>query len=343
MAKTPVTLLCGFLGSGKTTLLAHVLAQDALSNAVVIINEFGAVSIDHLVVADLAENILELRNGCLCCTIRGDLAMTLRDLYHRRLLGEIKAFDHVVIETTGLADPIPLAHTLMANPPIMSAYRLDTIVCVVDAVCGADTLSAHPTAANQVALADIIVCAKTDIATTEQIRRTAAAVDAINPGAERLDVVAGAVDARRVFGRGLFDPSHRSDSAGSWLHGHHHDHDAPDHAAHDHDHGSGYTTHAIVHAGSLSLAGTSVFLNHAVNGQREQILRIKGIAGFRERDGAPALLHAVQDKFYPIVWLDRWPSDDHTSRIVFIGRDLDTAALDAKFAALCVEAPAKTG
>lgn len=338
MGKTPVTLLCGFLGSGKTTLLAHVLEQDALSNAVVIINEFGAVSIDHLVVADLAENILELRNGCLCCTIRGDLAMTLRDLYHRRQLDEIKAFDHVVIETTGLADPIPLAHTLMANPPIMTAYRLDTIVCVVDAVCGAATLAAHPTAANQVALADIIVFAKTDIASAEEILRTRAAVAAINPGAERLDVVAGAVAARSLFGRGLFDPTSHPESVRSWLQGHgEHDHDDDDRGHdHDHDHGSAYTTHAIVHAGTLSLAGTSVFLNHAVNEQREQILRIKGIAGFREKGGAPAMLHAVQDKFYPIVWLDRWPSDDHTSRIVFIGRELDTDALDAKFKALCV-------
>lgn len=332
MGKTPVTLLCGFLGSGKTTLLSHVLDQDALSNAVVIINEFGEVSIDHLIVADLAENILELRNGCLCCTIRGDLAMTLRDLYHRRQLEEIKAFDHVVIETTGLADPIPLAHTLMANPPIMTAYRLDTIVCVVDAVCGAETLAEHETAANQVALADLIVFAKTDIATADQTRRTRAAVDAINPGAERLDVIAGAVDARKIFGRDLFDPANRSASIGTWLRVHEdHDHSVP-----GHDHGTDYTTHAIVQSGPLSLAGTSVFLNHAVNEQREQILRIKGIAGFREKGGAPALLHAVQDKFYPVVWLDHWPSDDHTSRIVFIGRDLDTDALDKKFAALCV-------
>lgn len=337
MGKTPVTLLCGFLGSGKTTLLARMLEHDALSNAVVIINEFGAVSIDHLVVADLAENILELRNGCLCCTIRGDLAMTLRDLYHKRQLEDISSFDHVVIETTGLADPIPLAHTLMANPPIMAAYRLDTIVCVVDAVCGAATLAEHPTAANQVALADIIVFAKTDIASADEIARTRAAVAAINPGAERLDVVAGAVAAQRLFGRGLFDPASRPESVGSWLRSH----GGHEHNEHQHDHGSGYTTHVIMHADCLSLAGTSVFLNHAVNEQREQILRIKGIAGFREKDGAPAMLHAVQDKFYPIAWLDRWPSEDHSSRIVFIGRELDTDALDAKFNALCVQAPAQ--
>lgn len=330
MRQTPVTLLCGFLGSGKTTLLAKALEQDALANAVVIINEFGAVSIDHLVVADLAENILELRNGCLCCTIRGDLAMTLRDLYHKRQLGEIGAFDHVVIETTGLADPLPLAHTLMANPPIMAAYRLDTIVCVVDAVCGGATLAAHPTAANQLALADLIVLSKTDIASVEAIASTRAAVAAINPAAERLDVVAGAVAAERLFGPDLFDPSNRMQAVGSWLH------TRDPHDDEEHEHGSAYTTHVIVHPENLSLAGTSVFLNHVVNEQREQILRIKGIAGFREKAGAPALLHAVQDKFYPIVWLERWPDGDHASRLVFIGRELDTGAIDVEFKALCV-------
>jgi len=328
MPTTPVTLLCGFLGSGKTTLLARALEQPALENSVVIINEFGEISIDHLIVADLAENILELRNGCLCCTIRGDLVMTLRDLFQKRQLGDIKNFDHVIIETTGIADPIPLAHTLMANPPIMTAYHLDTVVCVVDAVCGADTIVEHETAANQVAIADLVVIAKTDIATAAQTAATTACVTAINPGAEFREVVAGNVDVDSIFGRGLFDPGNHSESIEAWLTANEHHH--------DHDHGAGYSTHSIVHEGTLSLAGTSVFLNHAVNEQREQILRIKGLAGFRERDGAPAVLHAVQDKFYPIAWLDHWPGADHTSRLVFIGRDMDTTALDNKFRSLCV-------
>ena len=325
MAVTPVTLLCGFLGSGKTTLLARALDQDALSNAVVIVNEFGEISIDHLIVADLAENILELRNGCLCCSIRGDLTMTLRDLHRRRQLGEIMDFNHVVVETTGVADPVPLIHTLMANPPIMQAYSLDTVVCVVDAVNGAKNFAEHATAGSQAALADLIVLSKTDIATVEQLRRSEAAIDQVNPSAQLLRATNGHVAAAQVFCRGLFDPGKRHEVIEKWM-------SVPS----AHQHGSIYATHSITHEGTLSLAGTSVFLNHAVNEAREQILRIKGLAGFREKGGAPAVLHAVQDKFYPVTWLNDWPSDDHTSRLVFIGRDLDVDWLNAKFDSLCL-------
>jgi G3E family GTPase len=322
---TPVTLLCGFLGSGKTTLLASALAQPALSNAVVIINEFGEISIDHLVVADLTENILELRNGCLCCTIRGDLAMTLRDLHRRRQLGEINAFDQVLVETSGLADPIPLAHTLMANPPVMTAYRLDAILCVVDAVNGAQTSIDHESAGNQIALADIVILSKTDIATKMQTEATINAIKAINRSAQISTVVAGNIDALELFGQRLFDPERRGEAIEQWM---------SIHSGHSHE--TAYRTHSIVIEGTLSLAGTSVFLNHVVNQHREQILRIKGIAGFREKGGAPALVHAVQDKFYPVTWLDKWPSDDHSSRLIFIGRDLDTQWLNAKFESLCI-------
>lgn len=325
MAATPVTLLSGFLGSGKTTLLSHALDQNALSNSLVIVNEFGEVAIDHLIVADLAENILELRNGCLCCTIRGDLVMTLRDLYHRRQLGEVNAFDHVVVETSGVADPIPLIHTLMANPPLMKAYCLDSIICVVDALHGVATIREHDTAANQVALADLVVISKTDIASSEQGIRTKAMIEGVNPSAEIAVVVEGNIDPAMVFGRQLFDPEKQGESIDKWM------------SVHDgHNHDSVYTTHSIVREGTLSLAGTSVFLNHVVNEKRDKILRIKGLAGFREKDGAPALLHAVQEKFYPVSWLTGWPSSDHSSRLVFIGRDLDTDWLEAKFESLCL-------
>lgn len=325
MPVTPVSLLCGFLGAGKTTLLRAVLEQTALANAAVIVNEFGEVSIDHLVVADLTENILELRNGCLCCTIRGDLTLTLRDLYQRRQLGDIKPFDQVIVETSGLANPIPIIHTLMVNPALMKAYCLDTVVCVVDAVNGSTTIDAHDSAANQLALADLIILSKGDIATKEQLAQTLATIADVNPSAEVRDVIRGEIDCTRVFGRRLFNPLKRSKFIDRWLGAH------PDHS-----HDSVYVTHTITRQGTLSLAGTSVFLNHVVNQQREHILRIKGLAGFRERDDRPALLHAVQDKFYPLEWLDAWPNDDHSSRLVFIGRDLDTAWLDAKFDSLCL-------
>lgn len=324
--KTPVALLTGFLGSGKTTLLSRVLAQGGFKDTAVIVNEFGEVSIDHLVVADLAENILELRDGCLCCTIRGDLAMTLRDLNRRRYLEEIPHFSRVIVETTGLADPVPLVHTMMANAPIQSAYTLDVVVCVVDGEHGLATLAAHDTAQDQVAMADILVISKIDVADRDSLDGLRARLAGINAGAEVVEVAQGDIDATRLFGRSLFQPGARDAALGRWL--------ADTHA--HHDHGARYGAHVIRSEGALSLAGTSVFLNRIVNEMKDDILRIKGIAAFREKGGKPAVMHAVQNKFYPVSYLDAWPDDDHSNRLVFIGRHLNTQRIDELFNALCV-------
>ncbi len=324
--KTPVALLTGFLGSGKTTLLSRVLAQGGFKDTAVIVNEFGEISIDHLVVADLAENILELRDGCLCCTIRGDLVMTLRDLNRRRYLEEIPSFSRVIVETTGLADPVPLVHTMMANAPIMTAYKLDAVVCVVDGEHGLATLSQHDTAQDQVALADILVVSKVDITARDTLDALRARIASINAGAEIVEVANGEIDASQLFGRSVFQPEARGAALAHWM--------AAAHA--HHDHGERYGAHVIRHNGALSLAGTSVFLNRVVNEMKDDILRIKGIAAFREKGGKPAVLHAVQNKFYPVSYLDSWPDADETSRLVFIGRNLNTGRIDELFAALCV-------
>lgn len=324
--KTPVALLTGFLGSGKTTLLSRVLAQGGFADTAVIINEFGEISIDHLVVADLTENIIELRDGCLCCTIRGDLVMTLRDLNRRRYLREIPYFRRVIVETTGLADPIPLVHTLITNQALMTAYQLDAVVCVVDAEHGLATLAAHDTAQDQVALADVLVVSKVDIAPPASVAALCERIASINGGAEIVEVANGEVDAGHLFGRCLFQPAARDEALSHWLHCEH---------AH-HDHGARYGAHQIRHTEPLSLAGTGVFLNRVVNEMKDNLLRIKGIAAFRTKGGQPAVFHAVQNKFYPIQWLAGWPDSDHTSRFVFIGRELDTQRIDELFASLCV-------
>ena len=325
MATIPVSLLCGFLGSGKTTLLSQALAKPELTNTAIIVNEFGDVSIDHLVVAQLSENVIELRNGCLCCTIRGDLALNLRDLYQRRQLEEVPRFDRVVVETSGLADPIPLIHTLMANPPLMKAFHLAAVICVLDSANALQTVNAHDTAANQLAMADIIVVSKQDLVGTADREQVRTLIKQINPHAEVLYTQDKNLDISQAFTQQAFAPGASDAAIQKWLS-----------TTQVHTHAEAYVTHSIVVAGTLSLAGTSVFLNHIVNEQRDQILRIKGLAGFRERNNAPALLHAVQDKFYPIAWLSNWPSEDHRSRLVFIGRELDTDNLEAKFSSLCV-------
>ncbi len=323
-ARTPVTLLTGFLGSGKTTLLARALADPALAGSAVIVNEFGSVSLDHLLVARLSDNVIELRNGCLCCTIHGDLALTLRDLYRRRLLGEIPAFGHVLVETSGMADPVPLVHTLIVDTPLRRGYELDAVVTTFDAEFGARTLADQPAAARQLALADAVVLTKTDLVDAAQRQRALAAIRAVNASAAVHPAVAGDIDPALLFGRDLFDPAGAAAAVERWL--------GPlGPAGAGHRHGASCATHAIVRAGPSSLAGTTVFLNHVVNAQRDAILRIKGIAGFRERGGRPAVVQAVRDKFYPLRWLDEWPDADHSTRFVFIGRDLDPARLDAEF------------
>ena len=316
----------GFLGSGKTTLLSNALSHPKFANTAVVINEFGAVSIDHLVVADLAENIVELRGGCLCCTIRGDLALTLRDLHQKRYLEDIPAFERVVVETTGVADPIPLIHTLMANPPLQQAYYLDAVVCMVDGEHGRRTLAEHETAADQVAMADILLVSKVDVVERAALGELFTDLRALNSSAEIIEAAHGGIDPARLFDRSLFQPDDRADNIGHWLA-----------AVHDHhDHAAHYTSHLICRDGPLSLAGTGVFLNRVVNEMAENMLRIKGLVGFREKKGRPALIHAVQNKFYPLEWLDDWPDDERSSRIVFIGRNIDPVRIDELFESLCV-------
>lgn len=325
MPKIPVGVLTGFLGSGKTTLLSRLLARPEFTNTVVIINEFGEVSIDHLIVANLSESIVELRNGCLCCTVRGDLVMTLRDLYRQRQLDEIKRFDRVLIETSGLADPVPLLHTVMTNPPLQKAYDIDSVVTVVDALHAPATVAAHHTAADQIAIADLIVISKTDLASPAELDATEQCVISLNSQAPRLTSTDAA--PQQLFGEHRFNPDDRETQSTHWL-AHHAE---SSHAQHDHV----YMQVVLRHPGPISLAGLTVFLNQAVNSQRDGILRIKGIAGAREKGGRPVLVHAVRNKFYPLQWLSEWPDRDESCRLVFIGRDLDARRLEERFQALC--------
>jgi len=330
VSAVPITLLTGFLGSGKTTLLKQLLSAPQLADTVVIINEFGEVSIDHLIVANLAESIVELRNGCLCCSIRGDLALTLHDLLYRRQLGDLPPFARIVIETSGLADPVPLAHTLMVTPALQKRVRLARIVTVVDALNVVATVDAHETAGDQIALADLLVLSKTDLADAATVAAARALLATLNPAANLVTGTPDGIPAGDVIDDEAVDKARRAARVADWT---------ARHAGHDHDgaaHGSHYRSHVCRHPGALSLAGTTVFLNRVVNELGPRMLRVKGIAGFREKGDRPGILHAVQNKFYPLEWLDAWPDDNHDSRLVFIGRDFDPAAIEERFQALCV-------
>jgi len=316
----PLTVLTGFLGAGKTTLLNRMLKDPALAETAVIINEFGEVSLDHLLVEYVGDNMVLLQSGCLCCTMRGDLVdaleTLLRDLDNRRC-----KFRRVLLETTGLADPAPVLHTAMSHPYLLLRYRLDGVVTVVDAVNGEATLDAHAEAVKQAAVADRIVLTKTDLADTSQCERTVARLRALNPAAPILNAAKGEATPGRLLGSGLYDPDKRIPDVRKWLAAeayagdHHHHHDVNRHDEHI---GSFVlTSDEAISAGTLEMF---LELLRATHGAK--LLRIKGIVKLTEMPDTPVVVHGVQHVFHPTARLDSWPDDDHRTRLVFITRDL---------------------
>ena len=303
MSALPVSVITGFLGSGKTTLLSRLLRDPAFERTAVIINEFGAVGLDHLLVESSDEQILTLEGGCVCCTVRGDLVRTAGDLLARRAAGSITPFERIVIETSGLADPAPIVHALMTDRDIAEALRLEAVIATVDALTGAATLDAHPQSVKQAALADCIVLTKSDLA-DPQANGLAARLQALNPAAPKLIAVHGALDARR-----LFDSHARHDPALYETPSHHH-------------HG-GINTFCLRREKPLHAATLSLFLQLVAEHCGAKLLRLKGLVDVVESPGRPAVIHGVQHVFHPPAWLDAWPDDERSTRIVVISQGLD--------------------
>jgi G3E family GTPase len=335
----PVTLLTGFLGSGKTTVLNHVLKQPEMAATAVIVNEFGEIGLDHLLVERSSEDVVLLNSGCLCCTVRGDIVDTLTNLFVDRVKGKVPFFIRVAIETTGLADPAPILHTLMTDPIVAARYMLDGVVTTVDAVNGAGTLDKQPEAVKQAAVADRLLLTKTDLADSAARQEIEARLQALNPSATIVPVAQGAVDPARLFNIGFYDPATKSVDVRRWLRdeafqsGHPHDldhgHEHPDVNRHD----DRIRAFCITRERPISWAALSAWLDGLAKMRGDDLLRLKAIVALSDRPDQPVVLHGVQHLFHPPVLLPEWPSEDHRTRMVFITRDLPRAAIEATLAA----------
>jgi G3E family GTPase len=323
-SRIPVIVLTGFLGSGKTTLLNALLRDRRWAETLVIVNEVGEIGLDHLLIERSDDNVLLLDSGCMCCAMQGGFRETLADLYVRRANGSIPPFARVVVETTGLADPGPIVNALAADSLLREEFALAGVVTTVDCLAGGETLDRQWEAVRQAAMADSIVLTKTDLVPTDRITALEARIASINPYARRLrsvrggsavelldphDLTAGAGRAARAPSRGLF-------ASGGKL------------AAAELQHDAGIRARSFVLAGAVSWADLAAWQSAIVERLGERVLRVKGIVEIADT-GRPIVIHGIGRYFHPPERLAAWPSDDHRSRLVLIGRDVDDAALDA--------------
>jgi G3E family GTPase len=326
----PLTLLTGFLGAGKTTLLNSLLRDPLLAGTAVIVNEFGEVGIDHLLIETADDGIIELSSGCVCCTVRGELAEALERLLAASERGRVGAIERIVVETTGLADPAPILALLTRRPELRARFAFDGVVTVADAVHGAATLDAHEEAVRQIAVADRIVLAKSDLdparaqALVRRLRR-------INPGAPILDRAKGKATPAALFGAGAFDPEAKGADVRRWLAAEaHEEHDHGDHDVSRHD---ARIASFVLTGGPMAAADLFRFLDRLELGHASKLLRVKGVVAVAEDPERPVVIQAVQGRFSPPATLGGWPDGDRRSRLVVIGRDLDRRAVEALWGA----------
>jgi G3E family GTPase len=358
----PLGVLTGFLGAGKTSLLNRLLQDPALADTAVIINEFGEIGLDHLLVKSISDNMVLLQSGCLCCTLRGDLVEALEGLLRDLDNGRV-SFRRVLLETTGLADPAPVLQTAMSHPYLVMRFRLDGVVTVVDAINGGGTLDEHMEAVKQVAVADRIVLTKTDLVDTAERRMAkdglVARLRALNPAASLLDGAAGEATPEKLLGCGLFDPARKIPDVSRWLadeayadaeaarhaHAHHgHDHGPGHHHEHRHDpnrqdpnrqdpnrHDDRIRAVTLATDTPVPSGAFEMFIDLVRSLHGPKLLRMKGIVKLAETPERPVVIHGVQHVMHPPAYLEAWPDADRRTRIVIITRDLEPAAISGLF------------
>ena len=340
--RPPVSVITGYLGSGKTTLLNRLLRDPALANTAVIINEFGEIALDHLLVAAPSENMVLLANGCICCAVRGDLVGTLGDLADKRERGETPPFDRVLIETTGLADPVPVLQTLITDPEVGPRYRLDGVLTLVDSVHGAAQLDAHREAIKQAALADRLLITKCDVAPGEAIAALEGRLAELNPGAQRYRVTRGEIAPEELFGVALVDGG--AEGLARWLRQEAYVATGARRGGYlgTARHDDGIDAFSLHLDRPVTRAGLVTWLHLLASLRGANLLRMKGLLNV---EGRPMTVHAVQTLIDEPVALERWPDEDRRSRLVFITRDMARADVERTLVALGFDAgtPQKSG
>jgi len=337
-ALIPVNLITGFLGSGKTTFLQRALRSPELGTTAVLINEFGEVGLDHYLLQRVDAATVLLESGCVCCTIRGDLRDSIRDLYDRRERGLVPPFERLIIETTGLADPAPIVTTFTADPVLCHHFRIGNIVTVVDALNGLSNLASFEESRRQAAIADCLVISKCDIADAPEIKRLRVSLRQLNPIAAFLDAGRDPVAAVRLLTGDIDDPAAKSEEARRWLAEEEdlvagHDHGGDHRRSHDISrHGDDIVAFSVRLDEPLQWSAFAVWLTMLLNRHGQAILRVKGllhVAGVP----TPVVVHGVQHTIHPPTHLAAWPDGAPQTRLIVIAKGVDRARVETSLAA----------
>ena len=330
ITQIPVTVITGFLGSGKTTLLSSILKKKELQKTAVIINEFGEIGLDHALIEHTDENIVELQSGCICCTIQGDLNKTLIDLFDKMMNGKVSSFNRVLIETTGLANPVPIIHTLMSSIELIRIYSLDGVITVVDSVNGEKTLDLHEESLKQLALAEKIILSKTDIIDKDEIKSLIYRIKEINPVSQIVYSKFGNIPLEEIFGLGAYDPYKKSADVKNWLAAekykdkkHHHHHDV-------NRHNENIRAFSMMSENPVNMIAFSFFRDMITAALGANLLRMKGIINIAGEE-RPAVIHGVQHIFHPVQWLETWPDNDRRTKLVFITQNIKKEQIEDFF------------
>jgi len=332
--RVPVTLLTGFLGSGKTTLINRAIRHRNLARTLVVINEFGEIGLDQSLIVSSDDNIVVLENGCMCCTVRGGLLDTLNDLFASRFAGEIDSFDHLLIETSGLADPVPILQAMLSEPTLEGRYRIARVIATFDAINGPVTLKNHDESVRQIAVADDIIITKADLQLAEPLSEGITdyipLLRRLNPAARILLAQDSEAEPSKLLIADIPDPATDPTASLTWL-------NAPAYEGlqHDHNHQHKKDIHlddvasfCYVKDDPLPREALHLLLRALVNNLGPNLLRVKGLVNILEEPDRPAVIQGAQHLLHNVMWLEKWPDSDHRTRIVFIAQGIARAAVE---------------